>query len=69
MNASICVAFAQSNASAPLQLGRIIVLPVEDPGADMVFTEEHQPLMLLALNSTDAVEWEELDTKVFANFL
>jgi len=43
------------------ELGRILVMPVEidqDPGAG-----DHEPLLLLALNSTDAVEWEDLQTK------
>ncbi|KAF4611440.1 hypothetical protein D9613_004154 [Agrocybe pediades] len=46
------------------ELGRIIVLPVDDysEGAEPVFSEEHPP-MLLVLNSTDAVEWEELLNK------
>ncbi len=28
------------------------------------FADEHQPLMLLALNSTDAVSWEESQKRV-----
>ena len=27
-------------------------------------SEAHQPFLLLALNATDSVEWEELDNKV-----
>ncbi|KDR85618.1 hypothetical protein GALMADRAFT_234587 [Galerina marginata CBS 339.88] len=47
------------------ELGRIIVLPVDEfeDGPEQVFSEEHQPLMLLALNATDAVEWDELQSK------
>ncbi|CAA7264766.1 unnamed protein product [Cyclocybe aegerita] len=47
------------------ELGRIIVLPVDEfsSGPEQPFSDEHQPLMLLALNATDAVEWEELDNK------
>ncbi|KAF8963927.1 isoprenoid synthase domain-containing protein [Flammula alnicola] len=48
------------------ELGRIIVLPVDEfaAGPEQVFSDEHQPLMLLALNATDAIEWEELQSKV-----
>ncbi|KAF9486363.1 hypothetical protein BDN70DRAFT_869872 [Pholiota conissans] len=47
------------------ELGRIIVLPVDEfsTGTQQVFSDDHQPLMLLALNATDAVEWEELQLK------
>ncbi|KAF8167461.1 hypothetical protein B0H34DRAFT_792184 [Crassisporium funariophilum] len=47
------------------ELGRIIVLPVDEAttGPDQTFSDDHQPLMLLVLNATDAVEWEELQTK------
>jgi hypothetical protein len=37
-----------------------LVLPVEEEKS----SEEQKPLMLLALNSTGAIEWEELKTKV-----
>lgn len=42
------------------------MLPVDElkSEAEQFFSEEHQPLMLLALNATDAVEWEELDNRV-----
>jgi len=43
------------------ELGRILVLPVmkeHDPEV-----EAHEPLLLLALNSTDSVEWDNLLTK------
>jgi hypothetical protein len=60
------------------KLGRILVLPVDDapealpppqtqpqPQPSQALEEEdHQPLMLLALNSTTAVDWDELQTKV-----
>jgi len=29
------------------------------------FSQVHQPFLLLALNATDAVEWDELDNKVW----
>ncbi|KAF9531830.1 hypothetical protein CPB83DRAFT_847903 [Crepidotus variabilis] len=47
------------------ELGRIIVLPVEEAVAETEnqFTERRQPLMLLALNATELTEWEELDNK------
>ncbi|KAJ3509699.1 hypothetical protein NLJ89_g5082 [Agrocybe chaxingu] len=47
------------------ELGRIIVLPVDEfsSGHEQPFSDEHQPLMLLALNAMDTVEWEELDSK------
>lgn len=48
-----------------------MVLPVDIPSEDPeeALAEDHQPLMLLALNATDAVEWEELQTKVGSLFL
>jgi hypothetical protein len=45
------------------QLGRILVLAVEEIEEEEDLNEP-QPLMLLALNSTDAVEWDELEAKV-----
>lgn len=45
------------------KLGRIVVLPVDDKLPDPL-PEDYQPLMLLVLNSTTAVEWEELKAKV-----
>jgi len=46
-------------------LGRIIVLPVDEVNTnqEQAFSQAHQPFLLLALNATDAVEWEELDNK------
>jgi hypothetical protein len=48
------------------KLGRIVVLPVDEPREDPRerLPEDHQPLMLLALNSTDAIQWEQLQAKV-----
>ncbi|KAG6810908.1 hypothetical protein H0H92_009838 [Tricholoma furcatifolium] len=48
------------------QLGRIVVVPVEEErAADENEGEERgDPLMLLALNSTAGVDWEELQVKV-----
>jgi hypothetical protein len=46
----------------PRKLGRILVLPVveeQDAQADA-----HEPLLLLALNSTDSVDWEDMQAKV-----
>jgi len=51
----------QGHGTVESELGRILVLPVikdQDPEAD-----DHEPLLLLALNSTDAVEWEDLLAK------
>ena len=52
------------------KFGRIAVLPIDDDvgqingeGEDEG-EDERQPLMLLALNATDAVEWDELQEKV-----
>jgi len=43
------------------ELGRIIVMPViEDPDSE---TDDYELLLLLALNSTDAVDWEVLLAK------
>jgi len=50
----------QGSGMVNSELGRILVLPVEE---EKCLSEDHEPLMLLALNSTDAVEWEELQTK------
>ncbi|KAF7970870.1 hypothetical protein HWV62_21286 [Athelia sp. TMB] len=43
-------------------LGRILVLPIAQGNGTN--PEEQQPLLLLALNSTDAVGWDELQEKV-----
>ncbi|KAJ6520250.1 hypothetical protein C8R45DRAFT_54217 [Mycena sanguinolenta] len=46
------------------ELGRIVVLPVDDPaGMPSPLPEDYQPLMLLVLNATDEVEWEEMQAK------
>ncbi|KAF9055897.1 hypothetical protein BJ165DRAFT_1429339 [Panaeolus papilionaceus] len=47
------------------ELGRIIVLPVDDclEGSEQCYSDSRQPLLLLALNSTDVVDWEELQNK------
>lgn len=53
-----------------VQLGRIVVLPVDEPPElQLPLPEDYQPLMLLVLNSTDAVEWEDLQTKVYSYLL
>lgn len=54
------------------KFGRIVVLPIDDDSAQVngededEGSSERQPLMLLALNATDAVEWDELQEKVCA---
>ena len=56
------------------KFGRIFVVPIDDDvepsdGANEDDTENRparQPLMLLALNATDAVDWEDLQEKVWA---
>nr|GAT61377.1 predicted protein [Mycena chlorophos] len=47
------------------ELGRIVVLPVDDfeNGIPQQLPDDYQPLMLLVLNSTDKVEWDELQAK------
>ncbi|KAF9011046.1 hypothetical protein BDQ17DRAFT_1345358 [Cyathus striatus] len=47
------------------ELGRIAVLPVDDrtDANEESQLQDKEPLMLLALNSTDAVEWDELEAK------
>ncbi|KAF7337611.1 hypothetical protein MSAN_02234400 [Mycena sanguinolenta] len=46
------------------ELGRIVVLPVDDAAAmPSPLPEDYQPLMLLVLNATDEVEWEEMQAK------
>lgn len=47
------------------ELGRIIVFPVMETLEDSVESqgEIRSPIMLLALNATDTVEWEELHNK------
>jgi len=43
------------------ELGRILVLPVVKN--QDVEVDAHEPLLLLALNSTDNVEWEDMRAK------
>lgn len=55
-----------------LQLGRITVVPVEDDAEDHalpqhVYAPDVQPLLLIALNGTENVEWSELRSKVCQN--
>jgi hypothetical protein len=50
------------------KVGRIYVLGIEETQNKTHVVENHGPLMLLALNSTDAVEWKELETKVRSLF-
>jgi len=48
------------------ELGRLLVLPIDrDQTEDSEETtvEEHQPVMLLALNANKSVSWDELETK------
>ncbi|KAF5323460.1 hypothetical protein D9611_005503 [Ephemerocybe angulata] len=51
------------------KFGRIVVLPIDDEAddrdddSDNEFTDDRQPLMLLALNAVETVEWEELQEK------
>ncbi|KAF5374968.1 hypothetical protein D9758_000504 [Tetrapyrgos nigripes] len=47
------------------ELGRVIVLPIDEPEEELPqpLSEDHQPLMLLTLNATDSVDWEELRIK------
>ncbi|KAK7058627.1 coq1 putative hexaprenyl diphosphate synthase [Paramarasmius palmivorus] len=48
------------------ELGRIMVIPVDEPSEEQSQpppSKTYQPLMLLTLNSTDAVEWNELQAK------
>ena len=47
--------------SPPAQLGRIVVVPVQETERESV---PGAPLMLLALNATDAVGWDDLQAKV-----
>ncbi|EMD42328.1 hypothetical protein CERSUDRAFT_110846 [Gelatoporia subvermispora B] len=49
------------------ELGRILVLPIglwqHDEHAEDGHDEEHDPLMLLALNAESSVSWAELESK------
>ncbi|TFK41932.1 hypothetical protein BDQ12DRAFT_719955 [Crucibulum laeve] len=45
------------------ELGRILVLPVDDTQDPEPRADNKEPLMLLALNSTDAVEWDDLQVE------
>lgn len=41
------------------------MLPVDcDDGSEEDFSEDPEPVLLIALNATDAAEWEELYSKV-----
>jgi len=43
------------------ELGRIFVSPIaRNPGPE---TDEHEPLLLLALNATESVDWEDLQER------
>ncbi|KAK7063876.1 hypothetical protein R3P38DRAFT_2820943 [Favolaschia claudopus] len=55
----------QGSGMVDSELGRIVVLPVDEPPEllPQPLPEDYQPLMLLVLNSTDAVEWEDLQVK------
>ncbi|KAJ6474607.1 hypothetical protein C8R47DRAFT_1143748 [Mycena vitilis] len=55
----------QGSGMVDSELGRIVVLPVDEPPEllPQPLPDDYQPLMLLVLNSTDAVEWEDLQTK------
>ena len=51
------------------QLGRIVVVPVgetldEHASPERNQTNDPQPVLLVALNSTDSVDWGELHTRV-----
>ena len=56
------------DADANMQLGKILVIHVEDlerkPGTGSEGEEEKPPLMLAALNATNDMEWSELQAKV-----
>ncbi|KAF8224660.1 hypothetical protein L208DRAFT_1409821 [Tricholoma matsutake] len=50
------------------EVGRVLVFPVDEaveplPQSKLPSKDDHHPLMLLALNATSVVEWEELQTK------
>ncbi|KAJ7750188.1 hypothetical protein B0H16DRAFT_1549772 [Mycena metata] len=55
----------QGSGMVDSELGRIVVLPVDEAPEllPMPLPDDYQPLMLLVLNSTDAVEWDDLQTK------
>ncbi|KAJ7634153.1 isoprenoid synthase domain-containing protein [Mycena polygramma] len=58
----------QGSGMVDSELGRIVVLPVDEPPEllPQPLPDDYQPLMLLVLNSTDAVEWDDLQTKAVA---
>lgn len=62
----ICIALEMWALSTPfVQLGKIIVIPIDDSeDVGHPFSDDHQPLMLLALNATDLADWAELLNKV-----
>ncbi|EPT03468.1 hypothetical protein FOMPIDRAFT_1158999 [Fomitopsis schrenkii] len=45
------------------ELGRVVVLPIGEVPGDSAEESDTDPVMLLALNSTASVAWEELDLK------
>ena len=54
-----------------IQVGRILVVPAEEPRTEASSVEKASntslrpnPIMLIALNATDTVDWETLETKV-----
>ena len=48
------------------QLGRVVVMPIDEVPDDSAEdgANDTDPVMLLALNSTPSVTWEELEFKV-----
>jgi len=48
---------------AESELGRIIVTPVDDNDDLPYHGPPHEPLLLVALNATESVEWRELHLK------
>lgn len=60
---ALCVSF-QTKLKSSSQLGRVIVLPVKaTDGPDV-----GEPLLLIAVNATDKVEWGELQMKASVLF-
>lgn len=50
-----------------VKLGRIVVLPVEEATSDLEgsCSDDLEPPLLLTLNSSDNVSWDELETKAW----
>lgn len=47
------------------QLGHLLVLPVEQPRKDFGGnSEEDQPILLLAMNADESVNWKDMEHKV-----